>query len=503
MESARAVELSSILNSSSIVAIGFLISGLLSILTRIVLARFLEPSGYGLISEGLAALSILTVVSLVGTQAGVSRFMSRHETYTNLVESALALVLPLSVIFTVVSLINLNFIASIFNTPALSPVLEALILNVPAAVTLSVFIGGFRGHEETYQKLLISMIFLPASILFLSSALTFIYGTAAMAAYGYTLSGWISALVAGTWYFLRFGANKPSLREIESLLMFSLPLGLKSILNFGIKWSSIIMIGSMLSSSAVGLFNAAYPISYGLLAGLSSINYLFMPVISRMHSKTDFEGIRHIYSTITRWLLIGTLPFVLVMVLKSEQILNLLFGNSYISAGFLLSILALGQFAKVLFGPLGSILIAVGETKQEALAKLGSLTVLVVSSVPLISVLGLVGAAVGFVLGSITGELIRFYYCRKHSGFNPFRDIDWKILVGGLLTTIVLLPRFNLGVSILQIIVSIGVYVFFIILSGVHHKEDLDIIERFLEDSPIPEILWSYPLSLLEHFSAS
>lgn len=501
MDSKRSKEVSGILNSGSLVAIGFLMSGALSIATRIILARFLEPSGYGLISEGLAVLNILTVLSILGTGAGVSRFMSRNENHKNLVESALVVVLPISLVLSGLALFNIELIASFFNQNTITPVLEALILNVPAAAALSILIGGFRGHEETLQKVIISMIILPSLILILSLSLILISETAAMAAYGYTLAGWISAFIAGIWYYTRFGVSKPSLKEIKPLLKFSLPLGFKSILNYGVKWSSIILIGYMLGSSSTGLFNAAYPISYGLLAGLSSINYLFMPVISRMHSNSDLESVKSIYSDITRWLLIGTLPFAILMSLKSKTIMNLLFGSSYTAAGMLLSILVIGQFVKVIFGPLGNILIAVGQTKQEATAKLCSLIVLILSSIPLISSIGLLGAAVGFMFGSLTGEIVRLYFSRKHDNFNPFESFDWKIIIGGFIASIFLIPRGDLLINVFQTAGSFSFYLIFILVTGVITTEDLDVLEKFLKESLFPEKIWYIPLEILRRIS--
>ena len=501
MDSKRSKEVSGILNSGSLVAIGFLISGVLSIATRIVLARFLEPSGYGLISEGLAVLNILTVISILGTGAGVSRFMSRNEDHRNLVESALTVVLPISFILSGIALLNLEFIASFFNQSNITPVLEALILNVPAAAALSILIGGFRGHEETLQKVIISMIILPGLILIMSLSLILISETAAMAAYGYTLAGWTSAFIAGIWYYARFGIVKPSLQEIKPLLRFSLPLGFKSVLNYGVQWSSIILIGYMLGSSSTGLFNAAYPISYGLLAGLSSINYLFMPVISRMHSNSDLASVKNIYSNITRWLLIGTLPLGIFMALKSETIMTLLFGKSYSVAGMLLSVLVVGQFVKVIFGPLGNILIAVGNTKQEAVAKLCSLIVLILSSIPLISSIGILGAPMGFVLASITGEVVRLYFSRRHASFNPFNSFDPKIIIGGIIGSIFLIPKGSLIINIFQASGFFIFYLIFILGTGVITESDIELVESFLKDSIFPEKIWHIPLDISKRIS--
>lgn len=503
MDSKELNEISAVLNSSSMLVIGFLVSGFLSILTRIILARFLDPSGYGLISEGLAVLSILTVLSLLGTDIGISRFISRDVESRNLVETTITFVLPLSLIITIISFNSVALITSFFDQPMLSPVLKALILNVPASALLGILMGGFRGKEETVPKLIISMVILPGLILLFSVSLVILYEKAQMAAYGYTLAGWTSLLISGLWYFAKFDLNKPRLDYLLPLIKFSIPLGIRSLLGFGIKWSNIILIGYFLSSSSTGLFNSAYPISYGILVFLTSTNYLIMPIISRMESNSNFNSISYIYSYLTRFLVLLTIPLAIVMVLKSKHIISFLFGSSYESAAIILSILTLGQFIKVIFGPVPEILVGVGDTGKEAFAILCSLVVLITLSIPLIYFHSLVGAAVSFLVASLVGGSVRLYYCRKYENFNPLKFISWKIIPPSFIFIIILIPRSNLILTLLQIVFGTIMYLILILVSDVIKKRDIRVLKNFLIKSPLPKKYWIYPLEKIKYLVVS
>lgn len=483
-------ELSAILNSSFLIGLGFAVSGLFSMLTRIVLGRLLGPSGYGLISEGLAALSMITVLALLGLQTGVSRFMSRHDSQTGLVESALAVSLPLSIIVATSLFFGAGTLAALFGEAGLTPILKAVSLNIPAAAVFSILIGGFRGKEETFQKVLLSSIFLPACILISTSLLTITYSDPGITAYGYTLSGWLSCLIAAAWYFRSFGFETTNLERINSLIRFSLPLGAAGLLSLGITWSTVLLIGYLVDSSAAGLYNAALPISYSLLAGLTSVNYIFLPAISRIHSKTDFDRVEEIYSSVTRWLQLFTLPLLAVIVFKAGFLLELFFGESYLAAAPILVLLGIGQFIIVFFGPLGHVMIALGETEREAFARACALgTILAVGGFSIVY-LGLIGAAIGFCLGVTVSELLRLYYSRKHAEISPLDPDLWKTVLSGVLASLVLVPETGFLATFLQLGLFIGLYGSLLVLLKTPRKSDVKALEDLLEESPLPSRVW-------------
>lgn len=483
-------ELSAILNSSLMIGLGFAVSGLLSMLTRIVLGRLLGPSGYGLISEGLAALSMITVLALLGLQTGVSRFMSRHDSEDGLVESALTVSLPLSIIVATSLFFSAGTLAGLFGEAGLAPILKAVSLNIPAAAVFSILIGGFRGKEETVQKVLLSNIFLPASILVSTSLLTIAYSDPGITAYGYTISGWISCLIAAAWYFRSFGFETTNLERINSLVRFSLPLGAAGLLSLGITWSTVLLIGYLLDSSAAGLYNAALPISYSLLAGLTSVNYIFLPAMSRIHSETDYSKMEDLYSSVTRWLQILTVPGLLIVVLKAEFLLKLLFGQAYIDAAPILMLLGIGQFTIVFFGPLGHVMIALGETKKEALARASALAVILAVGTILTIYEGFLGAAVGFCMGVITSELVRLHYSRKYADLSPVNRDLWRIGMSAFLASILLVPGLGILGTVAQVTGFLVAYLGLLLAFKVPRKSDFEPVENLLEESPLPPSVW-------------
>jgi O-antigen/teichoic acid export membrane protein len=65
-----------VVKGAGINLIGMVIGAFLGFLSRIFLARWLGASDYGLISLGIAALSIASTLALVGMATGVTRYVS-------------------------------------------------------------------------------------------------------------------------------------------------------------------------------------------------------------------------------------------------------------------------------------------------------------------------------------------------------------------------------------------------------------------------------------------
>ena len=94
-----------IAKGAGIAFFGITLNRFLAFLSRIVVARFLTPSDYGVLNLGLAIFSIFVVISLVGIPEGVIRFipyyMSRKEysKVKGVLYSSIKIALPLGIAF--------------------------------------------------------------------------------------------------------------------------------------------------------------------------------------------------------------------------------------------------------------------------------------------------------------------------------------------------------------------------------------------------------------------
>jgi len=96
-----------------------------------IVARFLGPTNFGLISLASAVVTIASTVVLVGMSEGVLRYLSFYKGRNDekrvkgVIESALKVVLPLGIVATILLFVFADFISTrIFHDPNLTPILR-------------------------------------------------------------------------------------------------------------------------------------------------------------------------------------------------------------------------------------------------------------------------------------------------------------------------------------------------------------------------------------------
>lgn len=495
--------ISKLFSSSMGMVVGFAISGFISVLTRIVLGRILQPEKYGMLSEGLAILNFFVILSLFGTGTAISRFKSYGDDFYNSFSTGIVVTTPLSIISAAVVYLSAGTISNLLGNPGLEPVFKIFAFNIPALVLLSVLIGFFRGEKKTFERVLLSDFLVPIVILIISSLLVILLApTPENAAIGYVTSGWIGVIV-GSILILKNKTEfrSPNFSEIRNLLEFSGPLMIASLFSFGVTWANILILGYLIGSESAGFYNAAYPLTYSIGVLLSSVTYLFLPVASTVYAKRDFNQLKNIYHTATRWLMVAALPLSAVLAFRPEFIITFLYGESYSTAASLLFILVIGRITNVSFGPLGQLLTALGETRNEAISRGLGLTILLSLSLTLIPRIGIIGAGLAYLAGMFVTNITRLLFARKYIGFNPFNRDLLKPLTAFLLPLPILLWPISSTLINLISIGSYGVlYLGILLLSKPFQAEDLKAAEDFISRLPVLKGYKDKILSEMERF---
>jgi O-antigen/teichoic acid export membrane protein len=134
---------------------GMVIGAFLGFLSRIILARWLEASDYGLISLGIAALSIASTLAMVGMTTGVTRYVSFYRAkgdeggIKGTIVSALKISFPISLALAALLCFGSDWISIyIFHAPELSPVLKIFAFALPFLTLATIFLSATLGFED-------------------------------------------------------------------------------------------------------------------------------------------------------------------------------------------------------------------------------------------------------------------------------------------------------------------------------------------------------------------
>ena len=152
----------------------------------------------------------------------------------------------------------------------------------------------------------------------------------------------------------RVNALKNLTSEIENdwgaLLRYSVPLCFTALLFRLNLWMDIIMLGVLSDSTEVGLYKIMSALA--MLAGIpvSALITIFNPIISEHIERKALTELNDLLKTVTRWLIVISIPIILGMLLLTELVLWP-FDSEYMVGENALIILLLGQVVWVACSP--------------------------------------------------------------------------------------------------------------------------------------------------------
>jgi len=413
--------LKTVFSGAVMLMIGYVLGGVLTLLTKVVVARFFNSEVYGVFSQGMSVLFALVVVSMLGLSAGVSRFISYHSGVNDVkaesaVPSSLIVVIPSSIAIFELLYIFAEPIATLgFQDPRTITVFKVFAIAGPFMAVNSIFVSGFRGFKNSKERVILFDFVIPALQLLGILGLVVLGYEFFGATVGFASGFILTTLIAFLWY-RKNHSLKIKENVLGDLVRFSWPLMLSTVAVQVFLWSPSILLGILSTSRDVGLLNAALPLGTATKMFLSSVAFLFMPVAADLFSKDKIVEMSSIYSVATRWMVIFSTPVIFFFFFLSEQSVVFLFGSEYSEAGIALSVMILGYTVNMVTGPVGELLIATGKTKKEALANIIKLTVFLTLSFLTIPEHGFIGAAASFAIGMFVGNALRLWFCWEYVG---------------------------------------------------------------------------------------
>ncbi|MFQ6057216.1 MAG: flippase, partial [Methanosarcinales archaeon] len=339
--------LKKIVKGTGIVFVGTIIGMLLAFISRLIIIRYLSQSEYGAFSLGLALMNIFVFISTLGLQQGIPRYMGyfrgkNEKKIWSVISSSLQLSMVSSIFISFFSYFSSGFFADFFNIPELSIILKIFAIAIPFFALINIFVSIFRGFDRVDVKVYFRDI-LRNILTIIFFVLIVIFGLSFVSVmYAYTAAIIITAIFFAIYSIkrlFRVKEDEKSESMRKSLLFFSIPLLAQGFLIMVMSWTDTLMLGYFKTADIVGLYNAALPLSRLIPLFLTSLVFIYVPIVSQLYSKNLIEEMRRNYAVLTKWILSATLPVFLTLFLFPSTVLNFFFGYRYIQADFALQIL--------------------------------------------------------------------------------------------------------------------------------------------------------------------
>jgi len=477
---------------------GTFIGLVLGYFSRMVIARFLGPGDYGLISLGYAGMLIAVTLSSVGLPEGIKRYISFYKGKGDVgrikgtIIGALKISVPLSLFLALLFFFYADWISiRVFHDAELTPILKIFAIGVPFLVLAQNFWSAAIGFHDLRCRVYVNDLFQNIFKLFAIVSLLLLGFGVIGAAWGWVLAVILMPFLA--FYFLEkkvfpiFNTNVKAISMERMLFYFSYPLIFAGLAGAVSAWTDTIMLGYFCTSFEVGIYNAAQPTAKLIGIGSGAFATIFMPVVSELYARNKVDDLRNVFSIVTKWIFSITLPIFLLMSLFSEEIINIMFGSDYIIGASALRILAFSYFITSLFGLAAPLLQSYGRTRVIMGCGFIGAFVNFILNFLLIPLYGVSGAAVATGISTVFVSAIFFLSVYLIGRMQPFGFNYLKPVVASMIAVSVVYTttKYVIGVSVLSLIVMcflfLIIYFFLLLIFKSFEEGDLMIMRAMDE----------------------
>lgn len=399
----------------------------LAVVTSIILARALGPSGYGAYAFAFAVVNLLGVPAVVGFDQLTIREIAAYRTAGEAGAAAgllrrgdqLALLASLA-------LAGLTALYAWLFGAGWDPLLrDALLIGLPAVPLLALIRvrqGALQGLRRIVRGQLPETIVLPLLFLLLVCVFLFLPGRSldAITAVALHVLAAVATLAFG-WLLLRLHlpdeitSAEPRFRTREWLAS-AIPLLFVAGLYVVNSKADTVMLAGFKGPEPVGIYNVASRgagfVGFFLMAGQRAL----APTISRLHEESERERLQRVVTAVVRVVAAVTLPVALTFVLAGEWILTWVYGVEFAGGAPALAILSVAYLLAVATGPVGYLLMMTGHERAAARGVGLGAALNVTLNALLIPHWSVLGAAVATGTSMVVFNLVLLWQVRRRLG---------------------------------------------------------------------------------------
>lgn len=497
-----------LIKGGGILFVGFVLELTLSFGAKLLMARILGKTSYGSVSLGIVLAANASTILLFGLNVGLARYLPRVDTATKergLIRTAFLSTVPVAIAVAIIIYVFSESIATVvFDDPTITSELAIFALAIPFAVLMKLGIGVIQGKKLALQKVLVRQVTQPVSrFVFITLALWF--GLASIGVSWAYVASYAMAAFLALYFAIKYVSlpgTGPSASMRGELFSFSAPLAVSSVtmLVFSGIGIDTLMLAYFGSTEAVANYNVVFPLANVLTLVFTSFTFLFMPVLSELHAENREDELSRLYTVVTKWIFLGTLPLFLLFVLFPSEAISHTFGAKYAEASTTLAILAIGFFSHTLVGPNENTLKSIGATRRVMYDNITAAVVNIALNILLVPTYGIVGAAIGTTVAYVILNILYSYHVYMLTDIQPFSTAMMKPGVAGIAIGLLVYAAVTSAFTITPLTLSITCLIYGVLygitilaLGGVEREEIMLVLsfeERFGVDlGPLKRIV--------------
>jgi len=453
------------------VALITIIRRFLNFIVKIILARLLEPTDFGLVAIGLLVINTFDLFRELGFS---SALIYKGDDSEHTAANTAFIILPIiGTILFVVSYISAHYIATFFNNPTIEHIIRIL--------SLTFIISSFGNVPYTLieKELEFKKEVLPETISRIGYACVAIglallgYGVWSIV-YGQVIS--VALLTVFVWLVSDW---RPSfnfdITVAKDLFGYGKHALAASIFVFIVTNIDDAIIGKIIGITALGFYTVAYSIA---TLPTTNITYLVTKVAFPMYSKLreDERVLKKAFLKTVNYVAMICIPVSFGIFILAPEIIHVVFGDKWSPSIPLLQILCVYALSRSLLASCGSVMYAVGRPDINKNIMF-SASILSTIMIPIFALkVGLIGATIAVALVYIFILFMQYYYALGlvRAGFFDLIRVLYKpfIASSGMLILIFMIKYFVEGVELLLLGMITGISSYLILISFLSNNEE-------------------------------
>jgi O-antigen/teichoic acid export membrane protein len=460
----------------SISFISQLISYFLGFFILVYTARYLGVEGFGILSFALAITGIFTVLLDLGLSTLLVREIARNKKEVNDYIPNISSIKILLAIFTL-GIIFVFLCISGYDEQTIQVVLLITIYTIFTAFS-QVYYALFQAFEKLEYQSIGSI--LAAILLFIGILMAIFFNfNIVQFSFVYVVVGIVMFL-----YILILFLNKfdiPKLKfdtsKWKSYLLEAWPFAITGISINLYLYVDTIILSQIKGPDAVGLYNAAYRLIYVLFFIPIVFNNAFFPLMSRYYISSKFN-LKFVTQKFVKIMVILGFPIGIFMVLFSNKIINLIYGNQFVGSIMVLQILILSCLMIFIRSPFERVLES--SNRQLSITKIFIIGLLIniILNLIFIPFYSFIGAAIITVLTDFIILCLLIFLTRDFKILKSEKLIVEviKIFLASIIMGIILTFLNQLNIFYLMIIGSI-IYLILIFIFKIINEDEILLIK--------------------------
>lgn len=379
----------------------------LSFVRTAIIARILSPSQVGVFGIATIVLSFMEIL----TETGINIFLiQRKDEIDKYISTAWVTSIGRGVVIGLIIFLWAPFVATFYQIQDSLAVLQ-LIAVVPIIrgfinPSVAKFLKELSFHKEFYYRTSIFFIESIVSVLLIlwyPTTLSLVWGLVIGAAFEVVLSFFIST-------------PRPRLQFESDKLLEVIGRGkwltLTGIFNYLYHNGDDLVVGKLLGTSSLGLYDMAYKISMlPISEGSDVVGKVMFPVMSKISD--DIPRLKRAYFQSVLLITGIVIPLGVVFFLFPKEIISIVLGDKWLSASGALQVLAVFGVIRAISISVVSPLYALEKQEYVTVITLISFAGMLVTIFPFVTRWGIVGAGYAALFGTLISLPAIFYYVRK------------------------------------------------------------------------------------------